>query len=309
MMHLKCIQNGLVVTQEVVRQLMQIIDPQGVKLRRRHRLLRREYFNYGPNFLWHMDSYDKLKPYGICINGAIDGFSRYIVWLEAHKTSSDPRLIAGYFLQEVRRRKGCPTRIRADKGTENGHVRDMLSFLRRNDQDQYANNCFLVGSSNHNQRIEQWWGTLRKMNCQHWIDTFEILKGMDLFVGGFLDKSLIQFCFMDLIQSELDEVVKLWNTHRIRSSKHLQAPGGKPVVMYSCADLYDAHDYLREVSDQEVDLCVQQSRPKGPFCCDETVFEICQLLMEEHGRQNPTCMENGILLYQFLRREIRNEID
>ena len=27
----------------------------------------------GPNYLWHMDSYDKLKPYGISIHGCIDG--------------------------------------------------------------------------------------------------------------------------------------------------------------------------------------------------------------------------------------------
>ena len=27
----------------------------------------------GPNFLWHCDGYDKLKPYGLCIHGCIDG--------------------------------------------------------------------------------------------------------------------------------------------------------------------------------------------------------------------------------------------
>ena len=27
----------------------------------------------GPNFIWHMDGYDKLKPYGITIHGCIDG--------------------------------------------------------------------------------------------------------------------------------------------------------------------------------------------------------------------------------------------
>ncbi|KAF3859970.1 hypothetical protein F7725_000225, partial [Dissostichus mawsoni] len=36
-----------------------------------------------------MDSYDKLKPYGNAINGCIDGFSRYIMWMEAYTTNSD----------------------------------------------------------------------------------------------------------------------------------------------------------------------------------------------------------------------------
>ena len=33
----------------------------------------------GPNYLWHMDGYDKLKPYGFCIHGAIDGYV-FVSW-------------------------------------------------------------------------------------------------------------------------------------------------------------------------------------------------------------------------------------
>lgn len=28
----------------------------------------------GPNYSWHTDGYDKLKPYGIAIHGCIDGY-------------------------------------------------------------------------------------------------------------------------------------------------------------------------------------------------------------------------------------------
>ena len=101
LMHLKCIQAGLVVTQTTIRHLLLILDPRGVQLRKRNRLRRRLYINPGPNFLWHVDSYDKLKPYGICINGAVDGFSRMVIWLHANTTSSNPRVISDYFLDEV----------------------------------------------------------------------------------------------------------------------------------------------------------------------------------------------------------------
>jgi hypothetical protein len=37
--------------------------------------------NPGPNFAWHADGYDKLKPYGFPIHGCIDGFSRRLIWL------------------------------------------------------------------------------------------------------------------------------------------------------------------------------------------------------------------------------------
>ena len=121
-MHLICIQEGFVVSQYTVRLLLHIIDPEGISLRKRHRLRRRTYTSLGPDFIWHVDSYDKLKPYGICINGSIDGFSRQIIWMEAFTTNSDPAVVANYYMHAVKSRKGCPKRVRADRGTENSHM-------------------------------------------------------------------------------------------------------------------------------------------------------------------------------------------
>ena len=53
--------------------LLSVIDPEGTKVRKSRRLQRRIYLNKGPNYLWHMDGYDKLKPYGITIHGCVDG--------------------------------------------------------------------------------------------------------------------------------------------------------------------------------------------------------------------------------------------
>lgn len=101
-MHLKCLQHNLVVTQETVRLLLHILDPEGVETRSRRRLRRHQHKNKGPNFLWHMDCYDKLKPFGICVSGCIDGFSRKIIWMKAWRGSSDPQLIATYFLETIK---------------------------------------------------------------------------------------------------------------------------------------------------------------------------------------------------------------
>ena len=75
------------------------LDPDGCFQRRRKRLCRRKYrskvYNYtnniimihnnyaygchsaypiqGPNYTWHCDGYNKLKPYGFPIHGCIDG--------------------------------------------------------------------------------------------------------------------------------------------------------------------------------------------------------------------------------------------
>jgi len=193
-MHLKCLHNGLTVTQETVRQIMSLLDPEGVAIRKRRRLRRRTYYTDGPNAVWHMDGYDKIKRFGIAIHGCIDGFSRHIIWLEAYNTNNDPRVSAGYFTAAVERCGGCPRKIRSDMGTENVYVEQMQIFLRG------QQHSYVYGTSHHNQRIESWWSILRRQAMQFWMNLFEDLKDEDQFCGTFVDKSLVQFCFLHLIQ-------------------------------------------------------------------------------------------------------------
>jgi len=200
-MHVKCIQHGFVVTQSTVRILLLLMDPEGVAARRRHCLTHRTYRNPGANHTFHIDGYDKLKPYGLCIHGCVDGYSRKVVWLEVHSSNNDPRIVAGYFLSAVTELQGCPLRIRGDFGTGNWHVAGMQRYLRRNGEDGLAGEkSFQYGKSTTNQRIEGWWTTLRKHCSQFWMDLLHGLKENGTFSGTFLDKSLIQFCFMRIMQ-------------------------------------------------------------------------------------------------------------
>lgn len=59
---------------DTVLEGQRLLDPEGVELRRRHELRRRIYQNRGPNYAIHIDGFDKLKPYGFPIHGAIDGY-------------------------------------------------------------------------------------------------------------------------------------------------------------------------------------------------------------------------------------------
>ena len=95
-----------------VRLILRELDPEGVELRKARRRRRRMYFARGPNFVWHFDGYDKLKPYGLCISGGICGFSRHLLWLNVYHTNSDPRVIGGYFLEAVKSSGGCPRIVR-----------------------------------------------------------------------------------------------------------------------------------------------------------------------------------------------------
>ena len=86
----RLIQKGKPYTFNSVRLALKSIDPDVVARRLKHRLKRRKYINCGPNYVWHIDGNDKLKPFGFCIHAGIDGFSRKILWLKVSYTNKDP---------------------------------------------------------------------------------------------------------------------------------------------------------------------------------------------------------------------------
>ena len=111
--------HNLVIGKETVRLVLRIVDPEEVKRRSKNRLRRRNYRGRGSNYIWHVDGYDKLKPFCFRIHGCIDGYSRRILWLEMRTTNNDPRVTEKYFLDCVHS-AGCVSRIvRGDNGTEN----------------------------------------------------------------------------------------------------------------------------------------------------------------------------------------------
>lgn len=60
--------------------------------------------------------------------------------------------------------------------------------------------CYIAGRSTGNQRIEAFWGQLRKQCIEYWIALLSELEDDGLFLGDFVDKNIAQFTFMGLIQ-------------------------------------------------------------------------------------------------------------
>ena len=71
-----------------MKLLLRELDPDGCQLRKRHKWKRRQYYNPGPNAVWHADGYDKLKPYGFPVHGCIDGWSRKLLWLVVTRSNN-----------------------------------------------------------------------------------------------------------------------------------------------------------------------------------------------------------------------------
>lgn len=179
------LKHKLEVRRDTVMQLLRELDPEGVDCRKRKRMRRRKYKNPGPNFMWHVDGYDKLKPFGFCIHGAMDGFSRRIMWLQVSNTNNNPEIIAGYYLNCINLTKALPRVIRADLGTENVTMEIIHRYLRDGyDDSQSGENSFRYGKSTCNQRIEAWWSMFKRLGAGWWINFFKDLRDSGQFESG-----------------------------------------------------------------------------------------------------------------------------
>lgn len=143
--------------------------------------------------------YDKIKPYGFPIHGSIDGFSRYIIWLRVGTTNNDPKVVGGYYVDAIKKLNGFPRCVRSDHGTENVLVKSFQNTLKEKYSDS-SHPAHLYGSSPNNQRIEAFWGQLRKQSIQFFMNLFQKLKEDNSFDGGEIDKAVLRYCFLELIQ-------------------------------------------------------------------------------------------------------------
>jgi hypothetical protein len=116
-------------------------------IRRRHRLVQRTYSVKEPNCIWHVDGYDKLKPYGIFISGCVDSYPRKVLRLKAGTTNNDPALVVGYFIEAIDCFEGHPERVRTDFDSENVTICAIQTALRANNPSSF------VASANTNEII------------------------------------------------------------------------------------------------------------------------------------------------------------
>ena len=119
-------------------KLLGELDPNGSENQKAHRLRRRQSVLVGPNFWWHADGYDKLKPYGLPMHGYVDGFSRKILWLKVSRTNNDPIVPAYFYIETVKKMGFCPQYLWTDCGTENGIIAGIQCFFLSEDAHRYG---------------------------------------------------------------------------------------------------------------------------------------------------------------------------
>lgn len=105
-------------------------------------------------------------------------------------------------------------------------------------------------------------------------------------------------------QKELDQVVLEWNIHKIRKSRNSISPVGRPTIMFEIPEFYEARSYLTDVPDFAIDAiekeCTFLRKP-----CDEDFFNLCCIIMNEHGYRHEDDPYKALELYLNLRGQLK----
>ena len=290
---------GIQVPRETVRLIVKELDPEGVKERRARTLRRRTYRTPGPNYVWHVDGYDKLKPYGFPVHGCIDGYSRKILWLKVSRTNNDPAVTGQHFLDAVEKYDGCPSILRTDDGTENVNMAAIQAYLRSSGEDDFAGaNAHKYRSSPANQRIEAWWAFLRKNRSNWWINFFkDLIDQGQLNTADNLQKECLWFSFSDLIQADLNSVQRHWNSHYIRKSR-FDTISGRPDELYFLPESSGATDHIQSVDEEDFQ---DMSAYCHHYSDEDNIFqEYFQMVKEQLGISSPTDWRAALDMYRLL---------
>ena len=139
-----------------VMNILREVDSEGTEIRRSRKLYRRKCISPGQDHCWHTDGYDKLKPFGLPIHWAIDGFLRKVIWLRVTKANNNPSVVATFYVDALKKEKKAPSILRTDCGTENSVVAAIQCYLHQNAK------AHKFSTSVSNQRIENWWSLMRR---------------------------------------------------------------------------------------------------------------------------------------------------
>ena len=120
------------ISKEHVRKALVNIDPEGVSMRKKKTIKRREYKTNGPFDVFHIDENGKLKSFGFAIHGCIDGYNRKLIYFFVSTTNNDPLVVANFYLKAITNLERAPNTLRMDLGTENVYCEELLVFFNKN---------------------------------------------------------------------------------------------------------------------------------------------------------------------------------
>ena len=226
--------------------------------------------------------------------------------VESGKTNNNPVVIGKYFTESALQLNCIPCVVRADRGTENVHVkRIQVHFRSRHDDVLSGENSFVYGKSTGNQRIEAFWGQLRKQCIQFWMDFFKDMSSMGLLnMCDRVDAVLLRYCFLDVLRNDLDQMRSEWNVHRIRKNRKAETQAGRPHLMYRCPELFGTCTYRKPYD--RIEMNIMEDTLHNQYDLDDHPEEFVDFIQELIGEHNlPETPKEGVVLFCKVKEAIR----
>ena len=110
----------------------------------------------------------------------------------------------------------------------------------------------------------------------------------------------IHFCYMVILQNELNETISLWNSHCIRPVKNAECPGGRADVLYFLSGDDETSDCSFPVTLNDFILGQLQCIPQTIFGCTDELINLATIALRQEGLSIPQTEGEAKDLYLLL---------
>ena len=149
------------------------------------------------------------------------------------QSNSNPLIIGRRYFDFLYETLELPTYMRIDKGNETGKMASINACLHGllGELDDPVDSV-IFGPSTTN-KIERWWREVHeKLETFFKVQLSSLLRRAEYDPHNCVDRQLLAYVYIPIVQRECDSFIDNWNNHRIRHQEKMEIPTGVPDHMY-----------------------------------------------------------------------------
>ena len=234
------------VPRHLVLSVLHDVDPERVEEKALKVKARKKkpFVSGGADCVLSLDGHDKLMgfhswTFPVAIYGALDTFSRKLLYIFVWESNSDPNIVGQRYIKPLYESERMPVYIRIDRGTETGKHATVHAFLINKQRPEADGTDFVLYGPSTTNKIERWWRELHeRMEKVFKLQLLDLLNRKVYDPHTLVDRKLLAFVFIPVIQRECEIFMRLWNTHRIRQQKGLICTASQKTTVQSKGDFH-----------------------------------------------------------------------
>ena len=116
------------------------------------------------------------------------------------------------------------------------------------------------------------------------------------------------YSFHGLLQTELDDVKRMWNNHTIRNSREAESLGGKPDVLFYRPEVTGGENKSVPLNERSLHVVESFYENSSHSVYSEELLKLVAIVMHENSLNIPTTIRDAKLLYLKLVEEIERNL-